>query len=497
MSILKKLASQTAIYGISSNFGRLLNYALVPFHTYIFAPEQYGIISDFYAKAAFFNVIYTYGMETAYFRFTSKKTPDEQQTVYNQVLSCLLLTSFCLSLLLVLGAVPLARLMSYPDNFSQHIILFACLFAIDTIVVIPFAKIRQEQKAKLFALVKISSIVANVLLNFFFLWVFKKWIDKESTSLLSSIFYSYDDVFYVFLANFLGNFLAIPLLWSYFLRWRWAFSWQTLRPILLYAYPILFTGLAAMINEVLSRDFIKYWLPDGFYPNRSNLEAVGIFSACYKFSIFITLAVQAFKYAAEPFFFAQAQDKNSPIVFAHVTKYFNVALTIMFVGISLNIDLVKTLVLGKTDYEEGLVIVPFLLLANLFLGIYYNISVWFKITDHTAYGTLLGFLGAGITIIGNLALIPLWGYLGSAITTLICYATMMILCYYWGQKYYPVPYPIVHALSYWAVGVVFVSIGWYVKFPAFWYNQLWHFVLTGLFVGGALAVEWKQRSRVK
>ncbi|MFY7788796.1 MAG: lipopolysaccharide biosynthesis protein, partial [Thermoflexibacteraceae bacterium] len=363
---------QTAIYGISSNFGRLLNYALVPFHTYIFAPEQYGIISDFYAKAAFFNVLYTYGMETAYFRFTSKASPTEQQTVYNQVLSCLLLTSFCLSLLLALGAVPLARLMSYPDNFSQHIILFACLFAIDTIVVIPFAKIRQEQKAKLFAMVKISSIVANVLLNFFFLWACKKWIEKDTATLFSQVFYRYDDIFYVFLANFLGNFLAIPLLWRYFVQWQWSFSWKTLQPILLYAYPILFTGLAAMINEVLSRDFIKYWLPEAFYPNRSNLEAVGIFSACYKFSIFITLAVQAFKYAAEPFFFSQSQEKNSPVVFAYVTKYFNVVLTVMYVGISVNLDLVKHLVLGKPAYEEGLIIVPFLLMANLFLGIYYN-----------------------------------------------------------------------------------------------------------------------------
>jgi O-antigen/teichoic acid export membrane protein len=486
MSILKKLASQTAIYGISSNLGRLLNYVLVPLHTTVFLPEQYGIISDFYAKAAFFNVIYTFGMETAYFRFSSK-TENNKQEVYNLILWLLILTGLVFSTVLTIFSTPLANLMNYPDNFGKYIIILAWLFAADSLVTIPFARMRQENKAKLFATLRILSIVTNVSINFFFLWFCKNYIPTWYDENLG--------IAYVFMANLIGNLIVIPFLWRYFtnISLKMETISKFLKPILLYAYPILFMSFAAMINEVISRDFIKYYLPVGFYEGRSNLEAVGIFSACYKFSIFITLAVQAFKYAAEPFFFAKATEKDSPQVFAHISRYFVIAAVCMYAGVSLNLDLLQHFLLGKPEYAEGLAIVPILLLANLFLGVYYNLSVWFKVTDKTYFGTLIGFIGAAITILGNLALIPFLGYVGSALATLLCYFSMTALSYYFGQKHYPVPYNLKNAFSWIGFATLLIIISHYTKTDNFWLNQVLHISFTLFLV---MVVIWREKGNV-
>ncbi len=481
--MLKKLASQTVIYGISSNLGRFLNYTLVYLHTAVFLPAEYGIMSDFYAKAAFFNVIYTYGMETAYFRFVSKPENDPQN-IYNIVLSALLTSSLFFSVLLTIFASFFANLMQYPDNFGQYVVWFAWLFASDAIAAIPFARLRQENKAKLFTTLRVVSIVANVLLNYFFLWFCPRY--------LPTLYNENIGIGYIVIANLISNVLVLPFLWRYFVSFQFTLDFGKFKPIFLYAYPILFTGLAGMINEVLSRDFIKYWLPEGFYPDRSNLDAVGIFSACYKFSVFITLAVQGFKYAAEPFFFSKAADKNSPELFAKVTKYFVIVCVCMYAGVSLNLDLLQHLFLANPIYAEGLLIVPFLLLANLFLGVYYNLSVWFKVTDKTYFGTLLGFFGAFLTIAGNLLLIPIWGYVGSAVATLICYASMMIASYYFGQKYYPIPYKIGNGLGYVLLATAFILVGWFIKFDNFWVNQAWHWALTVGFLAVLGGREYKE-----
>lgn len=486
MSILKKLASQTAIYGLSSNLGRLLNYVLVYLHTSIFLSEQYGVISDFYAKAAFFNVLYTYGMETAYFRFSTKPDADKEK-VYLLIFRTLCISSFVFSILLTIFSTSFANLMSYPDSFGIYVTWFAWLFAADAIVTIPFARLRQENKAKLFAILRLLSIITNVALNYFFLWFCKNyypaWYDENI------------GIGYVFLANLIGNLIVIPFLWSYLIP-KNLFSpirWEELKPVLWYAFPIFFTGIAAMINEVISRDFIKYYLPENFYEGRNNLQAVGIFSACYRFSIFITLAVQAFKYAAEPFFFSRASDKKSPELFAQVSRYFIIAGVCMYAGVSLNIDLLQHFLLGRPEYAEGLAIVPILLLANLFLGVYYNLSVWFKVTDKTHFGTIIGFIGAGITIAGNLALIPYLGYVGSAIATLLCYFSMTAISYHYGQKYYPIPYNLPNAFGWIVFATVLILVGKYIETGNFWLNQVVHIVLT-LFL--LVAVWWKERKIV-
>ncbi|MCU0390681.1 MAG: oligosaccharide flippase family protein, partial [Thermoflexibacter sp.] len=396
MQILKKLASDTAYYGLSSIVGRVLNYLLVPFYTAVFLAKDYGIMSDFYAKAAIFNVIYLFGMETAYFRFASKKENTPQE-IFQIAFSAILIGALFFSSLLIIFSQSLANLMQYPDR-QIDIIIFALLFGIDAMVAIPFARLRQENKAKKFAFIKIVNILINIILNIFFLYFCHHILfNTDPTNIwawfsslkswIAIIYYPEYALSYVFGINLIANILQLLFLRPVFKGFRFQLPNAQFKAMFFYAYPLLFTGLAGAINEVIDRDLLKYWLPEGFYAGKTNLDAVGIYSACYKLSIFISLAVQAFRYAGEPFFFAKAEDKNSPILFAKVMHYFVITLTFMYLAVSVNLDTLQFF-LRREEYREGINIVPFLLLANLFLGVYYNLTVWFKITDKTYFSVI-------------------------------------------------------------------------------------------------------------
>jgi O-antigen/teichoic acid export membrane protein len=476
-SFLKKLASDTAIYGISSILGRFLNYVLVPFHTGIFKPEEYGIVSVFYAYAALLNVVYTYGFETAYFRFATKKAANSQgvlenayppDQIYRVALTSILGSSLLLSGLLMLFAPYVASWLGY-ENATTYLYWFALILAIDAIVAIPFARLRLKNKAKKFATLRSLNIVLNVGLNYFFLYFLKNAHEQTTFSLLEPLaHYLYDPELglgYVFLANLIANLCFIPLLAS---EWR-DFRFQILptiwKSMFKYAYPILFIGIAYTTMSVADRTFLERWLPPDLYPDKSNLDVVGIYSACYKFSIFINLAVQAFKYAAEPFFFAQAESKDSPRRFALITDYFLVACLLMFLFISLNVGWISHILISQAAYREGILVVPILLLANTFLGLYYNISVAFKVSDRTHLGIYTTLLGAAVSVLANYLLIPHWGYMGSAVATFGAYAAMLTLAYRLGQKYFPVPYPVGKMSVLVLVSTAVVGIG-YALIPA-------------------------------
>ncbi|WP_035757493.1 polysaccharide biosynthesis C-terminal domain-containing protein [Hugenholtzia roseola] len=454
MSFLKKLASDTAIYGVSSLLGRFLNYVLVPFHTGIFKPEEYGIVSVFYAYAVLLNVVYTYGFETAFFRFatlakqnntndTAGKTASPEQ-VFNLALTSLLLSSLIFSSLLFFFAPEIATFLGYPSA-QNYLYWFALILAIDAVVAIPFARLRLENKAKKFAFIKSFNIVLNVFFNYFFLYFLKNAAEGTAFEGLKPLAdWLYDPnlgLGYVFLANLIANFCFLPLLYAEWRRFRWVWLPNLWKKMWLYGYPILLIGLAYSVMSVADRTFLEWWLPPNFYQGRSSLDAVGIYSACYKFSIFINLAVQAFKYAAEPFFFAKAADKDSPQTFATISTYFLWACLAMFVAVSLNIGWLAQWLISRPDYREGLEIVPILLLSNTFLGLYYNISVAFKVSDRTYLGIYTTLIGALVSIGVNYALIPHLGYMGSAWATLGSYALMLLTAYFLGQRYFPIPYP--------------------------------------------------------
>jgi O-antigen/teichoic acid export membrane protein len=456
MSSLKKLASDTALYGVSSILGRVLNYLLVILHTRVFAAGEFGVVTELYAYVAFFNVLYTYGMETAYFRFATKNKSDSK-VVFHTAFTSILCSSLIISALLALMAYPIMDWLDYEGK--EHIVYWlAALIAIDAITAIPFAKLRLDGRPILFVTAKLINIFLNIGLNLLFLLALPKIMAGEWLPGLREVagylWVEGWDVEYVFLANLLANSALLVLLLPVWKQVRLRIEKLYWKPMLVYAYPLLLMGLAGATNEMLSRAMLRPLLPEGFYEGYDNEAALGIFGACYKLSIFMMLAIQAFRYASEPFFFSKAEEKNSTTMFATVMHYFIIVCCMILFAVTVNLPWIAPIFLKKDIYLEGLEVVPILLLAYLFFGVYVNLSIWFKLSDKTGYGTWFTGTGAALTIILNLLLIPAIGYTGAALATLIVYGYMAIICYYYGQKHYPIPYKLGTALVY----IIFTTV---------------------------------------
>lgn len=466
MSIAKKLASQTAIYGVSSIVGRVLSYLLVSVYTAHFAAAEYGIVTGLYAYVSFLNVVFTYGLETTFFRFANRAGEDRRE-LYNRTLSLLLLSSVGFTLLLALLARPLLALLHLPPGHEEYAVWVALILGFDAIAALPFARLRLENKARKFAFIRLANIGLYIGLNLFFIVLCPDVVHSAPGSfladlkpLVAAVYNPSLGVGYVFLSNLIASALTLVLLGRELLDFH--FRWPQLpflRPLLAYALPLMLMGLAGTVNETLDRILLPAWLPDNFYSGLSRLAAVGVYGACYKLSIFMSLVTQAFRYAAEPFFFSQSTEKNSPATFALVLKWFTLCCALIFVSISLNLSWIGPLFLRRPEYLAGLSVVPILLLANLFLGVYYNLSVWFKLTDKTYFGTYIGAAGAVLTVALNFILIPILGYLGSAWATLACYFMMAALCWWLGERHFPVPYPVGRLLLWLLAAVGLVVAG--------------------------------------
>jgi O-antigen/teichoic acid export membrane protein len=488
MSVLKKLAGETAMYGVSSIVGRLLGYLLVPLYTAVFQTGEFGVYSKLYAYVAFLNIVYTYGIETAFFRFASKA---KDNSYYNLALTSVIVTSSLLSGLIILFSQQIANAVGYPDQV-QLIRWLAIVIAIDAIVAIPFARLRLQKKAKKFALARIANIALNVLLNIFFL-IFCKDIYEGKylislKPLIDLIYYPSLGIGYIVLANLIANAAFFLLLYQEFAVYRFRFDWDILKPMLIYGYPILIMGLAGTTNMMVDRLLLEEFLPEGFYPGKTSAEALGIYSACYKLSIFMSLAIQAFRYAAEPFFFSQSEDKNAPGTFALVMKWFIIVCAVIWLGVSVNLDVIS-LFLRREEYRTGLAVVPILLLANLFLGVYYNLSIWFKLSDRTYFGTWITLVGAFISIAGNILLIPVLGYMGCAYTFLLSCLAMTIICYALGNKYYPIPYDLKSAAIYIISAGALIYLAMYVTINNQILATAFHLLLCLVFVAIVFVIE--------
>ena len=448
MQPLRKLAGQTAIYGISSILGKVINYLLTPLHTSgVFSDAEFGAITKTYALVAILNVVYTYGLETAYFRFFSK---EKSIQFYHSTFSSILTTSLVFSSIIFLFSSPLAYFFVGGVEYSFIIRLLAAILFLDAIVAIPFARLRLENKAVLFVKARISSIVLTVSLNYFFLLILPRvgseWIIYQADWGLE----------YVFIANLLGNLAYIPFLWPLVRQVKFLLSWAQLQPILIYSFPIFLTGLTGMLIENLDKLTFDSWLPDNFYLGKSAADALGIYSASFKLSIFMMLGIQAFRFAVEPFFFGQAEDKKAPELFAKVMHYFVLCCLVVLVGVSLNKDLIASIFIREEGLREALNIVPFLLLGKLFYGIYVNLSIWFKLIDKTIYGTYFSVLGSTSAIVVAWLLIPILGYWGAAAIPFVAYTIMCVVCYFYGQKYFPIPYRFLPLLGHLLIAVAIV-----------------------------------------
>ncbi|MFI5220190.1 MAG: oligosaccharide flippase family protein [Bacteroidia bacterium] len=454
MGSIKKLAGQTAIYGLSSIIGRLLNYLLVPFYTRIFSTQEYGVVSELFAYVSFIMILFTYGLETSFFHFSEKE--DTRDKVYSTGIISLFGSSFFFSGLMILFSSSIAGWIQFPKH-PEYITWFACILFLDTLCALPFARLRQQNRAKRFASIKIFNIGINIFFNIFFLVICPALV-KDKGAIGDFIDVVYSDrigIGYVFISNLIASFITLLLLIPQFRKINFEFDKSLWKEMLLYGSPLLIAGFAGMVNETFDRAVYKYLAPD----KSKALTELGIYSACYKLSIIMTLFVQTFRYAAEPFFFSQHKKENSSEVYALVMKYFVITCSFIFVAVMLYIDVFK-LFIGE-DFRKGLAVVPILLMANLFLGIFYNLSMWYKLTGQTRFGAYFSIFGAVLTIVLLWLLIPQMGYVGAAWATLIVYAAMMIVSYITGQKNYPIPYDLPRILTYVILALIiyFASLG--------------------------------------
>lgn len=448
---LKKLAGQTVIYGFSSVLGRLLNYLLVPLYTRLFLPEVYGIVTELYAYVTFLLILLTYGMETGLFRFGNDK--QNFNKVYSSILFSLSVTSSLFIIIVLVFLEPIASAMQYSEH-PEYILWMALIVALDAFTSIPFARLRLENKAWKFAIIKLINICTNIGFNLFFLIYCPKLLNSNPDSFILNIYSPNIGVGYVFISNLLANIITLIILLPEIFNVKIKVDFKLLKTILKYSLPLLVAGFAGMINETLDRVMLKHLVPEELNP----MAQLGIYGANYKLAVLMTLFIQMFRYAAEPFFFQNKNESNARQLYAKATKYFIIFGLMIFLGVMFYIDIIKYFI--SPNYHEGLKVVPILLIANLFLGIFFNFSIWYKLNDMTKYGAWLAIFGAVITIVLNLVLVPIYGYVGAAWATLVCYFLMTLLSFYWGQKYYKVPYEVGNAVFYFvlALSLYFVSV---------------------------------------
>ncbi len=435
MSNIKKLAGQTIWYGMSSIFGRFLNYLLTPVLTLIYGSSQYGDISILFALAAFLNIIFTYGMETAYFRF-NKDNPE--QMVFNTGQTLLLSTTILFTALLWLPIPEIAGWMKMEDH-PEYLSWVLWIVALDTISVLPFSRLRYEGRPIRFATIKILSILLNIGLVIFFLVLCKGEYDKGAGNIWSVLYDPKIDIGYVFLANLAASAFTVLMLSKEFFGFRPKIDWPLLRNMAIYSAPLLVVGFGGMINETIDRFMIVNHFAGTVEQAKS---ANGIYSANYKLAVLIVLFIQAFRMGAEPFFFRQASEPNAPKTYARIMKFFVITCCICFLAVTLFLDIWKHFmgIRNHPEYLQGLMIVPVLMLAKIFLGVYYNLSIWYKLTNKTMTGAYITIAGALITILMNYIFIPIAGFIACAWATFFCYGFMMVASYRLGQKHFRIPY---------------------------------------------------------
>jgi len=430
---LKQLFGQTAIYGFGTVVPRLLNYLLLtPFFTRVFDLEEYGIITELYAYVVFLMIILTYGMETGFFRFAQTQKDDKR--VFSTSLMSIFVSSLLFIVLTRIMSQPFSRMLGYVEH-PEYIIWIGVIVGVDAFTAIPFARLRWQNKAVKFASVKIASVVLNIGLNFLFLLLLPSLEVGGSTSWLMKIYNPDIGVGYVFISNVASSLLALVLLSGTIISVKPAFDRGLWISMIGYSFPLLISGLAGTVNEALDRVLLRHLLQD---PD-SSLAQLGIYGANYKIAVLMTLFIQMFRYASEPFYFGNADKANAKIIFAQVMKYFVIASLLIFLVVNLYIDLFKHFI--GNAFHEGLHIVPVILFANLLLGIFFNLSIWYKLNNLTRYGAMITIMGALITFLVNWFFIPVYGYNASAWAHVACYGSMVIFSWWLGRKYYYIKYP--------------------------------------------------------
>ena len=440
---IKQLFGQTAVYGLGIVLPRFLNYLLLtPFYTRVFEKATYGVITELYAYVVFLLVILTYGMETGYFRYASNS--EQKDKVYSTVVGSLFFTSLLFIIIVIFWSGPIGSVIGYGEH-PEYIKWLAAIVGIDAFTTIPFARIRLRNQPIKYALIRIVEVSINIGLNLFFLLYCPRHADSDLVTLL------YNEnigVGYVLISNLIASSVKMLLLIPEILAaFRSVFDRSLFKEIIRYSYPLLIAGLAGTVNEALDRILLKHLIP----LEQNPMEQLGIYGANYKLAVLMTLFVQMFRYAAEPFFFSKSGEKDAKKLYADVMIFFVVAGLFIFLLVNLYLDYF-ILFIGA-DFREGVQIVPVVLMANLVMGIFFNLSIWYKLTNKTHFGAVIVLLGALITVVVNTLFIPRYGYVASAWAHLFCYSTMVIVSYIWSRKYYAIPYRAGRIMAYIALAL--------------------------------------------
>jgi len=474
MAEMKRLAKETAIYGLSSIIGRFLNWCLVPFYTYVLSsPDEYGIVGELYAWTAILLVLLTYGMETGFFRFANKDGKDPNQ-VYSTTLTSIGFTSLSFILLFTLFLPNISNAMGY-EKHPDFLWMMAFTVAIDAFSCIPFAWLRFLKRPILFAVLKLLMIFVNIIFNLFFLWICPK-INVSNPELISWFYQPDYGVGYVFLANVISTVVGLFGLLPFFIRVKWNFSKPLLKEMFRYSSPLLILGVVGVMDQSIDKIMFPH-LFDNLEEARTQL---GIYIACFKIGIVMMMFTQAFRYAYEPFVFAKQRSADNKKAYVEAMNYYLIFSVFVFLAVMYFLDLLQYLL--DVDYRAGLIVVPIILVCYIFQGIYFNLSFWYKLTDKTKWGAYISFIGLFITIIGNLLFVPSYGYIAAAWISFFSFLTMMIVSWALGQKYYPIKYDLKLMARYVLIGTAFYLAGMLMPIENLYLRLAYRTVLLILFV---------------
>ncbi len=474
MASIKKLASQTLWYGASSIFARFLYYLLTPYLTYKFAgTSEYGRMSLIFSIIPFLYTLILFAFETAYFRFIT--IPESSENIYDTLFTSLIINTLIICGLTYLFRDQLAAFIGLA-NHSDYVSMAALIIGLDAVSALPFAKMRHDNRPRKFAMIRIASIFVNIGVTYFFLSICPDIVKKNPNSVFQFIYNPKFGAGYVLVGNIAASLFQVIALYKEIGRVRLRLNVALWKQVMTYALPLTIAGFAGMINETFDRIMLQKWTP---LKGEAAIFEVGIYAACYRLSILITLFVQAFRMGAEPFFFKTASEENAPRTYARVMKFFVIAICVMFLVVALYIDIWKQFIRDPKMWE-GLKVVPILLFANMFLGIYINLSIWYRLSRKTTAGAIITLIGAGITLVINYLFIPHFGYLACAWATFLCYGTMMVISYLQGQKAYPVPYAWKKLCAYMAIVAILYLVhhGLTTLFP----NRAFSYTLATVFL---------------
>lgn len=449
---------------------RIFSFLLTPLYTEVLPEKEYGEVSIVFAWMAFFNVVLAYGMETAFFRFYNS---DNKQTVLNTST----VSIFWSSIVFLLSGLLFRNFLAEASGIDAEFITYNIwILVLDALVIIPFSKLRAEGRPVFYSVIKIGNVAINLLLNVFFLLYLPKLAHSYPDSFWTTIFVKDFEIGYIFVSNVIASLLTLIVLLPHYFKMNWYFDMALWKRMMQYSIPVLVAGIAFVINETFDRIFLEKLLPDSIAK-----AEVGIYSGCYKLAVFMTLFATAFRLGIEPFFFSHSKSESAPQTYATITKYFVIFGSVILLSVVVFSDILKVLMIRRTSYWEGMKVVPLVILANFFLGIYHNLSVWYKLSDKTKIGAYISIVGAIVTIVLNVTLIPIWSYMGSAIATLAAYSSMMLISYYFGNKYYPIPYDSKKIGGYLLLSIG-LSMGYFYGFRQNYYVGIAAILVYGAFI---------------